>query len=133
MNSSAFEEVLTETNGNYPTVSPSVRRIRTLKRRKEHERENSNKTQVRKTTVIRHGSLDKSRSRLIFVNVSQVSTVEIFHVRLCFWYRHINFCLDRYKFSSIKSIPSRYRRYLVKILVMTCKYFLIDTWLKSWY
>ena len=47
MNSSAFDEASTETNGNYPTVSPSVRRIRTLKRRKEHERENSNKTQVR--------------------------------------------------------------------------------------
>ncbi len=64
MNSSAFEEVLTETNGNYPTVSPSVRRIRTLKRRKEHERENSNKTQVRQTTVIRRGSLNGDKSKL---------------------------------------------------------------------
>ena len=32
----------------YTTISPSVRRIRTLKRRKEHEKENSNKNQVGK-------------------------------------------------------------------------------------
>ena len=45
MNPSTFEDVSMETNGNYTTVSPSVRRIRTLKRRKEQEKENS-KNQV---------------------------------------------------------------------------------------
>ena len=35
-------------NNVYTTISPSVRRIRTLKRRKEHEKENSNKNQVGK-------------------------------------------------------------------------------------
>ena len=45
MNPSMFEDVLMETNGHYTTVSPSVRRIRTLKRRKEQEKENS-KNQV---------------------------------------------------------------------------------------
>ena len=52
MNSPAFDDLSNEPDGVYPgvstpmTVSPSVRRIRTLKRRKELEREISNKTQV---------------------------------------------------------------------------------------
>ena len=57
MSSPAFDDFASEPNGNFSatstptptqtmTVSPSVRRIRTLKRRKEHEREISNKTQV---------------------------------------------------------------------------------------
>ena len=41
MNPPTFEDVSMETNGHYTTVSPSVRKIRTLKRRKEHEKENS--------------------------------------------------------------------------------------------